>query len=343
MAAERRQIMTINATNGIHLYVRPTTGGTTAGHIWIPVPDGGVADDSAHPNLLTAVSQYLGTMDDRPPSLTVDAPTWESVRAEIDRIYREDLAKKATAAVKEAEELSKWREQAKVYLGGGIRGLALGRNSRQTDEERKQIKTEDQRRRDALVAERSAEIESIIGRLSAGEGKLDTPPRVCWYELDNRHMSWGTDDIKPELQNHLNDIAHKRKCDVDRKESETKARVTAEREQWIRDHGSLRLKKALSVGMSEKIRGAYRDERIMFELGEKWISWHAAVEDLDDDRINPPEWELDALLAERERWRNDRLEIQLRAVQCKVDANFRPALMMHLPWKLDQWAIRYLD
>lgn len=130
------------------------------------------------------------------------------------------------------------------------------------------------------------------------------------------------------------------------KKQVAKARLAAERDAWISAHGSDRLKKASAAGMLDAMRGAYRDERIAHDLGADWLSWDTADESLENERINPSESELDDLLAERARWNNEQLEIQLRTVQCENDEdedNYRPVLMMRLPWELDRWAVRYLD
>lgn len=346
MAAERRQSMT--TTNGIHLYVRPSVGGTLAGHAWIPVPDDGVPAD-----LVDDVGKYLGvssTVSDwRGGTFVVDAPTWDSVRAEIERERSASAARKAKEEARSAAALAEWRAAAAVYLAGGDRANGLVIDCGQTPDEREQIKAEDLRRHVALVAEKSREIESVIERLAGGEGTLDTPG-VRWYEIDNRHVSWATDDIDLELQRRLNVISSQRKADAERAEIAAKARFAAERDHWIREYGSPRLKKALDAGLSDKMRGVYRDERIACELGEDWISWDTVDGGKDTDRINPTESELDALLAAQAKWPKERLDLQIRSIWSNESNDeegeqsyWRPALMMRLPWDIGLWAVRYLD
>jgi len=68
-----------------------------------------------------------------------------------------------------------------------------------------------------------------------------------------------------------------------RSESAAKAEAEkAERDAWIREHGSDRLKKALELGFADQSMGLYRNERLALEYEESW-RWHwESNQDLKD-------------------------------------------------------------
>ena len=68
-------------------------------------------------------------------------------------------------------------------------------------------------------------------------------------------------------------------------------------EEWVRAHGSARLKKALEAQLLAKSMGAYRDERLDHERpGWQWSKEPKAFKDI----VNPDEDNLDALLEARQ-------------------------------------------
>jgi hypothetical protein len=78
---------------------------------------------------------------------------------------------------------------------------------------------------------------------------------------------------------------------------EAKRRELLEAEEWVRAHGSTRLKKAAQLDVLESSLGVYRDERLAAERpGWQWWSDDLELRDI----LNPEEWVLDALQAARE-------------------------------------------
>ena len=144
-------------------------------------------------------------------------------------------------------------------------------------------------------------------------------------------------------------LADEREAERERQAATAAEAALAERDAWIRAHGSDRLKKGLAAGLIDKMAGVYRSERVRMDLGDEWRAWDDVDEDHDSERINPREPELDALLEARKRWPDEALEVQLRSVRTEPDeygeggTKWRPALMVRLPWELDRWAVRYLD
>lgn len=341
----------INQTNGIHLNVRAAVGGAYAGRHWIPVPADGVPSD-----LLPAVKRYLAAREDRPElttGLDVDAPTWESVRAEVGRQAAAEATRDEEIAAAIAEGLARWRREAAEYLAGGAvfpglsfhAGVAGSRSAPQAEFDA--VKAEkDRRDRDAAATKMAAAatlVEAAIERLAAGEGKLDTP-KARWFELDGRHVGW--EDLPEELQQRLDTVSRQRIEDEKRRKAEAEARAVAERDAWIGAHGSTRLKKGLATGMIDKLGGAYLDERIAHDLGEGWVNWQTADEPKSNDRLNPEESELDALAEARQKWptANARLvSVGGRDEKRDTDWAWRPALMVDCPWDLEETAIRYID
>jgi hypothetical protein len=104
---------------------------------------------------------------------------------------------------------------------------------------------------------------------------------------------------------------------------------------WVLAHGSRRLRLALEQGMLTQSMGVYHDERIAHELpgyeslGRRHIS----------DRLNPQEYELDALARERE----DR-PAMLISVEIHDDngTHWTPAIAIQLPWEPKRKAIKRL-
>lgn len=123
----------------------------------------------------------------------------------------------------------------------------------------------------------------------------------------------------------------------------------ADRDAWIAEHGSARLKKGSAAGMLDKMTGVYRSERIAVDLGAEWRSWNELKEAEESDRLNPREDELDALFEVRKRWPDESFDVVLRSVRIKAElftvklAPWRPALKMRLPWEREKWAVRLLD
>lgn len=341
--------MVIEATqqNAIHINVRASVGGPKAGKAWIAVPDDGVPAD-----LLPSVSRYLAAWSDTPAArLDVDAPTWDSVRAEVD-------AEKARAA-KKAEEnetarvegLQRWRDEVEAYLAGGTKcppqdsiHCGCAGYVYPPEAEVARLKAESSRRRAAEVAAQTAEVEAVIERIAAGEGELDTPG-VTWLAIDGRRLSWTGGGIEADTQQRLEVIARARRDDEDRRKAELATRALAERDEWIRAYGSTRLQKGLAAGMIDKMGNVYLDERIAHDLGPDWIEWQNAIEPSANDRINPEEAELDALTEARVKWPESKPRLKSVGGTDKYgdEHEWRPALMIDCPWDHRETAIRYLD
>jgi hypothetical protein len=68
-------------------------------------------------------------------------------------------------------------------------------------------------------------------------------------------------------------------------------------EKWVKKHGSSRLKKAMALGLLDKLMGVYRDERLAHERpGWAWLNQGTK------QVVNPPESALDLYAAMREEW-----------------------------------------
>ncbi len=68
---------------------------------------------------------------------------------------------------------------------------------------------------------------------------------------------------------------------------------------WVSEHGSSRLRKAADAKLLSESLGAYRDERLGYELGDSW-KWRPQKHSVKGI-VNPSEDALDALLIARER------------------------------------------
>jgi hypothetical protein len=78
-----------------------------------------------------------------------------------------------------------------------------------------------------------------------------------------------------------------------------KAELT-EAKAWVQEHGSKRLQKAVEAKLLSASLGAYRDERLAYELSDGW-QWKPRDLDLKDV-VNPAEDALDALLVAKQRF-----------------------------------------
>ena len=137
------------------------------------------------------------------------------------------------------------------------------------------------------------------------------------------------------------------KATEEAKKEAARARFSAERDAWIADHGSARLKKAVATGMVEASHGTYRDERIALELGADWRHLDTVKHDFREC-INPSEMELDALAAARARWTDDGLDVTLECVGGDDDdydgeKTWTTAITMRLPWQRSSYAMLALD
>jgi len=198
-----------------------------------------------------------------------------------------------------------------------------------------------------ILAELVATVERDLPALEAGNGTIDTG-FPYFYELDGwrvnlRNREDGVEapgDVCERVQR----IRVARDEAKDKAEAEAKAKATAERDAWIATHGSNRLKKGLATGMIDKMRNVYRDERILCDLGPDWIAWQVVPEPDDNDRTNPSEAELDALMDARAKWPGS--NAQLRSVggeDKRGDEHpWRPAIMIDCPWDTDEVAICYV-
>jgi hypothetical protein len=330
--------------NGIHLNVRAAVGGSAAGRAWIPVPEGGVPAE-----ILPRVAGYLAEQDGRSKILggfDVDAPTWESVLAEVARIVAAEAKRAADAADKLAQDTADWRRRAAEYLAGGEDVAVHGYRYSATDEEVAAVQAERDRRTERAMVAKTAEVESVIELLAGGEGTLDTPG-VSWLEIGGKRISWSRNGgISADLQARIDQVSRQRAEQKKRDEAAAKRLAIAERDAWIVAHGSARLKKGLATGMIDKMGSVYLDERIAHDLGEDWSNWQAAPEPKHNDRLNPDESELDALAEARAKWPD--CDARLRSVGGNSDEDdeerpWRPALLMTCPWDKDEEAIRYLD
>jgi len=199
-----------------------------------------------------------------------------------------------------------------------------------------------------ILAELVATVERDLPALEAGYGIIDTG-FPYFYELDGRRVN---------LRNRGDGIeAPKEACEtvqrvrVARDEAEAKAKAeaktkaTAERDAWIATHGSDRLKKGLATGMIDKMHNVYRDERIKCDLGPDWIAWQAAPEPCDNDRTNPSEAELDALMDARAKWPGSNAQLLSVGGEDKRGGEhpWRPAIMIDCSWDEGESAICYID
>lgn len=217
----------------------------------------------------------------------------------------------------------------------------------------------------AAAAKAQAEKDAAAARLAEVVAELRSTPASRWswdrHGWVRAHVAGKEakrydlpDDIRKAIDVEDN---RRRKASQDadeaehaRKEAAEAARL-AERDAWIAAHGSDRLKKGVAAGLLDSMVGVYRSERITVDLGPDWKSWDAVDEDEDNERRNPREAELDALLEARKRWPDEALDVQLRSVRKGADKNdydskpgkWRPALMVRLPWERDKWAVRFLD
>lgn len=186
---------------------------------------------------------------------------------------------------------------------------------------------EDRLARDA--AERRDALLAMLPRILAGEGTM-----VDTYRVSIDGVTHYRDAAGPEVKQQIEAEAVRRA-----------KLVIAERDEWIRQHGSPRLQKALAAGMVDNMVGAYLDERIAHDLGEDWINWATAPEPKANDRLNPEESELDELAVAREKWPT--ADVQLRSVggtdKHGDEHPWRPALVLDCPWDVDETAIKYLD
>jgi hypothetical protein len=332
--------------NGIHLNVRATVGGTAAGQAWIPVPADGVPAE-----ILPHVRTHLGERDGRPVSsggFCVDAPTWESVLAEVARDVAAEAKRTADAIAERERNTEDWRKRAAVYMAGGedANNSLLAYTYEASREEVRAVQAERDRRTERAMVAKTAEVESVIERLAGGEGTLDTPA-VSWLEIGGKRISWSRNGgISADLQARIDQVSRQRAEQAKRDEAAAKRLAIAERNAWIVAYGSDRLKKGLATGMIDKMGSVYLDERIAHDLGKDWSNWQAAPEPKHNDRLNPDESELDALAEARAKWPD--CDARLRSVGGNSDEDdeerpWRPALLMTCPWDKDEEAIRYLD
>jgi hypothetical protein len=132
-------------------------------------------------------------------------------------------------------------------------------------------------------------------------------------------------------------------------EAERKAaqgEATAERDRWIREHGSARLKKYLDAGMVGRAADLYADERRWLELpGWEWD--RDSLEDRDARQLS--EAAVDALLEARARWPLGETELlEMRQVADKDDEDegyeypWREVIRMRCSFD-DRLVIRFVE
>jgi hypothetical protein len=145
--------------------------------------------------------------------------------------------------------------------------------------------------------------------------------------------------------NRRREIANAAEATEKKRTAEATAKRIAERDIWIKAHGSARLQKGLALDQIETMFGVYRDERIAHDIGIDWIAWGCAVEPEDNDLLNPNETYLDALAEARAQWPQG--DVQLRSVggtnKHGDEHEWRPVLMMAAPWNSGPTVILYLN
>lgn len=329
--------MSENNRNGIHIRIDASAGTKYAGLHWIPVPEDGVPAD-----LLPHVQRYLGRCEHSSYAqiLDVTAATWEGVRAAVESTAAKEAAEDAA---KEAAD-TEWRRLVTAYLNGGPKPAHTldteAGHFPPPDDLVTAIREEDQRRAAAAKADLSARVLTLLPRLEAGEG-------VLWrtsISLDDQKLSWGVGEIDPLVQQQIDQLVERRTREAKEAEEAEKARRLAERDAWIQEHGSERLKKAVAAGLVPRSHGVYTDERIRHELGPDWIQWASAPEPSSREHQNPEEHEIDALLLARETYGAG---VELVSVGGEDDDGerwaWRPALLMDAPWDARIQVMRYVD
>lgn len=135
----------------------------------------------------------------------------------------------------------------------------------------------------------SERVMGLLTKLREGRGKLlptgNTYPKQI--KIDGETIDIETPKITDATYGEVMKIAS------DRNEKK-KAADKAEKQAWVREHGSDRLRKALTAGVLESMRGAYADERLAHSLP----GWEFDLEGSDwKDALNPSEKAIDALIA----------------------------------------------
>lgn len=115
-----------------------------------------------------------------------------------------------------------------------------------------------------------------------------------------------------------------------------------DRDKWIREHGSARLKKLLEAELLDSDPLLYDRERIVFEMGEGWELWvnHHMV---DKNVTQPPEYALDALLDERACRLPD---FNPRLVKAHKSSDLYTslwAILMTVLWEKSKGALKFID
>lgn len=251
------------------------------------------------------------------PVADVAAEAARVAQARADKLAKERAEQQERAAKEKAERLAAWRAAvSKTLTGSGTDDLEIDDNGNVTHNRGTRIAHTWYADDSGAPAEEIAEV--LRQWPSVAEARAKRQAEIeAWKEAGQK------------------------------KKAEAEAARIAERDAWIAAHGSERLRKGLAAGLIDKLRGAYRSERIAHDLGADWASWDEVEDDEDNERINPTEPELDALLEARKRWPDPVLEVDLRSVRNSGDdsdeaSEWRPALMMRLPWERDKWAVKYL-
>jgi len=133
-----------------------------------------------------------------------------------------------------------------------------------------------------------------VGQMIDTAGKV----RRCWAadyaaaqaEVDRKRAIYAAEQDEAKAARKVADAA----------EAATKIRVAADaqqvRDEWVRQHGSERLKLGLAAGLLDSLLSVYRDERLALERpGWHWESDEQGVEVLHDPR-QPTEAALRALI-----------------------------------------------
>lgn len=296
--------------NGIHLHLSSQLLLPQCDNVWIPLPD---------PATLTALTKYeaamlrryVGPQDEHNPRVlsSVAAPTWDAVIAEIRR----------------ALEVARMDEVRRVAQ----------------EEEYNAQMIKDAAKAAAEKVSQTEKVRALLPRILAGEGTLDSPT-CAWIcvaageRIDLRDLDLDREPLHAEYR--------RREAAKEAAKVAEKAAKEAVIVDWIQAHGSARLRLAVEAGMTNNIHTAYRDERIATELGAGWMVWTAMPEPDSNERLNPTEGELRALLAARARWPQG--SVRLRHVGGEDEegiTHWRPALLMDCPWNPDIDVACYVD